>query len=93
MNQLPTVEPATAQGRARELLDAVQQKLGVTPNMVKAMANSPALLQGYLDFSAALSSGAIPAATAERVALTVAEHKAAGVENDWPLVRPHGRAA
>jgi AhpD family alkylhydroperoxidase len=37
------------------------------------MANSPALLQGYLDFASALGSGVLPAATAELLALTVAQ--------------------
>ena len=48
------VEPATATGKAAELLATVQKALGLTPNMTKVMANSPALLQGYLALSGAL---------------------------------------
>ncbi|WP_131787959.1 carboxymuconolactone decarboxylase family protein [Protofrankia symbiont of Coriaria ruscifolia] len=73
MSRLPLVDPATATGAARDLLAAVQKGLGVTPNMTKAMANSPALLKGYLELSGALAAGALPAATRERLALTVAE--------------------
>jgi uncharacterized peroxidase-related enzyme len=73
MNQLPVVEPAHADDRARVLLAGVQKSLGLTPNMMKVMANSPALLQGYLGLSAALAGGVIPAPVAERVALAVAE--------------------
>jgi hypothetical protein len=45
MNTLPLVDPDTTTGRAADLLAAVQRSLGVTPNMTKAMANSPAPLQ------------------------------------------------
>ena len=55
------------------MLDAVKAKLGVTLNMTKAMAASPATLEGYLGLSGALGAGSIDAATAERIALGVAE--------------------
>ncbi len=72
MTALTLVDPA-APGPSAELLAAVKARLGVTPNMTRAMANSPALLKGYLDFSTALSSGVIGGATAERIALAVAQ--------------------
>lgn len=73
MPGLPLIEPETAVGEAARLLAATQQGLGVTPNMAKAMANSPAALQGYLDFSSALRRGSLPAAMRERIALVVAQ--------------------
>ena len=76
MRNLPLIDPATAAAPASELLAAVQANLGVTPNMTKAMANSPALLKGYLELSGALSHGVLPAATRERIALTVAQSNA-----------------
>lgn len=76
MRKLPLIDPATATGPAADLLAAVQASLGVTPNMTKAMANSPALLKGYLDLSGALARGALTAATRERIALTVAQGNA-----------------
>jgi uncharacterized peroxidase-related enzyme len=72
MARIPYVDPNEASGRPKELLDAVQAKLGATPNMMKAMAGS-ALLEGYLGLSGALGGGKIGAAAAERVALAVAE--------------------
>ncbi|HEY9375988.1 MAG TPA: hypothetical protein VIQ02_02695 [Jiangellaceae bacterium] len=54
MNTLPLVDPDAATGRAADLLAAVQRSMGVTPNMTKAMANSPALLKGYLALSGTL---------------------------------------
>jgi hypothetical protein len=34
-------------GKAKELLDAVKGKLGLVPNMTRAMANAPVVLNGY----------------------------------------------
>lgn len=73
MSALPLVDPTTANGPVADLLAAVQARLGVTPNMTKAMANSPALLKGYLDLSGALSTGVLPVATREQIALAVAQ--------------------
>lgn len=74
MSLIPT--PATieaAPAASRPLLEAVQRQLGVVPNMFRLVSNSPAALEGYLGLSGALSKGALPAATRERVALAVAE--------------------
>ena len=73
MSKLPQIDPATATGAAAELLAEVQKALGVTPNMTKVMANSPALLKGYLALSGALGAGVIPAPVRERLALATAE--------------------
>jgi len=64
---------ADAPAAARPLLEAVGQQLGVVPNLFRVVANSPAALKGYLDLSAALGRGALPAATRERIALAVAQ--------------------
>jgi uncharacterized peroxidase-related enzyme len=74
MSAFTPVEPGTATGKAAELLADVQQALGVTPNMTKVMANSPALLQGYLALSGALAGGVLPAATREQLAIAIAEY-------------------
>ena len=74
MSTLSQIDPATATGRAKELLAEVQSTLGVTPNMTKAMANSPALLQGYLGLSGALSGGVLSAGVRERLAVATAEY-------------------
>ncbi len=70
---LPLIDPASASEPAASLLAAVQRSLGVTPNMTKAMANSPALLKGYLELSGALSAGTLTATTREQIALAVAQ--------------------
>ncbi|WP_439630041.1 carboxymuconolactone decarboxylase family protein [Gemmata sp.] len=73
MSRIPAVNPQTATGRGKELLDAVKQKLGLVPNMTRAMANSPAVLDGYLGLSGALAKGALPAKVREQIALAAAE--------------------
>jgi uncharacterized peroxidase-related enzyme len=74
MPRIPT--PATiadAPEASRPLLDAVAKQLGSAPNMFRAVGLSPQALKGYLDLSGALSHGALPAATRERIVLAIAE--------------------
>lgn len=58
------------------LLDAVHQQLGVIPNLMKVVGNSPAALEGYLSLNGALGKGTIGAKTGERIALAIAEFNA-----------------
>jgi uncharacterized peroxidase-related enzyme len=74
MSLIPT--PATiadAPEKSQPMLEAVKKQLGVVPNMFRLVATSPQALEGYLGLSGALSKGALPAATRERIALAVAE--------------------
>src|SRR6516162_9316828 len=73
MERITPVNQQTAQGRAKELLDAVKAKLGIVPNMTRSMAVSPSVLEGYLGFSGALSHGVLPARVREQLALGVGE--------------------
>jgi uncharacterized peroxidase-related enzyme len=73
MSRLSTVQPETATGRPKELLDAVKQKLGLVPNMTRTMATAPVVLDGYLQFSGALARGTLPAKTREQIALAVSQ--------------------
>ena len=73
MERITPINPQTAQGRAKELLDAVNAKLGIVPNMTGAMAVSPSVLEAYLGFSGALSHGVLPARVREQLALDVSE--------------------
>ena len=69
------VNPQTAQGRAKELLDAVKAKLGLVPNMTRAMALSPPVLDAYPGCSGAPSHGVLPARVREQLAPDVGEAK------------------
>lgn len=78
MSRLPLIDPASASGAAKPLLDAVGQKLGLVPNMTRAMANSPAVLEAYLQFSGSLEGASLNARTRELVALAVGEVNGCG---------------
>ncbi|MFE3194849.1 carboxymuconolactone decarboxylase family protein [Nocardia sp. NPDC059240] len=53
------------------LFEQVQKRMGRVPNMTKVMANSDAVLEGYLGLMGALKGGTLPGPTSERIALTV----------------------
>lgn len=70
------VTPASVEAApqaAQPLLQAVKKQIGVVPNMFRAIANSPAALEGYLGLSGALAKGSLEAPTRERIALAIAE--------------------
>jgi uncharacterized peroxidase-related enzyme len=73
MSRIPTIDPKQATGEARQLLGDVQAKLGMTPNLMRVMANSPAVLEAYLQFSGSLGHGALSAQTREQIALAVGQ--------------------
>lgn len=73
MARLPLIDLENADARTQKLLGAVQQKLGVVPNMTRAMASSPAVLDAYLSFSGALQQTQLAANVREQIALAVAE--------------------
>ena len=73
MERITPVNPQAAQGRARELLDAVKARLGLIPNMTRSMAVSPPVLEAYLGFIGALGHGVLPARVREQLALDVGE--------------------
>ena len=73
MTDFAPVEPQTATGKAADLLAQVRQTLGLTPTMTKVMANSPALLQGYLALSGAVAGGTLKPGVRERLAIATAQ--------------------
>ncbi len=73
MQRLTAVNPAEATGKAKELLDGVQAKLGITPNLMRTLASGPAALEAYLKFGAALSTGSLDPKFREQIALAVAQ--------------------
>jgi uncharacterized peroxidase-related enzyme len=73
MQRIRAVNPVEATGKAKQLLDGVQAKLGMTPNLMKTLAQAPAALEAYLNFGAALGTGTLDAKFREQIALTVAQ--------------------
>jgi uncharacterized peroxidase-related enzyme len=76
MSRIQAIDPRTATGAAKPLLDAVQAQLGITPNFIRVLANSPKALEGFLGLYGATAGFAVDKATQERIALAVAEGNA-----------------
>lgn len=107
MSRIKPVDRETSNDRVRKTFDAIQKQLGVVPNMMRTMAQSPAVLDAYLAFGAALHKGLLPAPLQEQIALTVAEvnacdyclsaHSAlgrgAGLSSDEIVASRDGRAS
>ncbi len=75
LEAMPYIAPVTssdAPERSSNLLHAVHRKLGHVPNMIGALAHSPASLRFYLGQVEALSGGRLPAPLREQIALVVA---------------------
>jgi uncharacterized peroxidase-related enzyme len=62
-----------ANTKTRELFESVEKKLGMVPNLISTMAQSPAVAQAYLGSSQALAGGSLSAALREQISLTVSE--------------------
>lgn len=73
MARLPIIDPTTATGNAKGLLDTVQSQLGTTPNFIRVLANSPKALEGFLGLYGAAGAFELDKATQERIALAIAE--------------------
>src|SRR5262245_63871210 len=72
MPRLTPIDPATATGEARELLDGIQAAFGMTPNSFRAMANNPGVLKGWIELSSALGT-TLPRKLCEQIAIAIAE--------------------
>lgn len=71
--RIETLNPETTTGQAKELFNAVQDKLGFIPNLIKVFGNSPATLQSYLSLGELLGSGNFTNKFREQLALAIAE--------------------
>ena len=76
MARVAIIDPLTATGDTRQLLDAVQSGLGMVPNFIRVLANSPAALSAFLGLHGIAGAGLLDPKTRERIALTVAEQNA-----------------
>lgn len=74
MAKIPYVEKENASPEIGALYDQIQGKLGLVPNVVKAMANSPVMLQGFMPFlGAALGPTAVDAPLKELAIITTSK--------------------
>jgi uncharacterized peroxidase-related enzyme len=72
-SRLPLVDPATATGDAKAVLDQAKATFGAVPNMVRAMANSPAAARVFLDAFKSLGAGVLNGKEREAIAIAVAQ--------------------
>ena len=73
MARVAVIDPKSATGEARTLLDAVQSGLGMVPNFIRVLANSPAALKAFLGIHSIAGAGVLDPLTRERIALAVAQ--------------------
>jgi uncharacterized peroxidase-related enzyme len=73
MPRLTAIDPASASEQTKTLLDGVQKKMGMTPNLMRTLGHSPAALEAFLAFGSALGKGVLTPKLREQIALTVAE--------------------
>ncbi|WP_282295792.1 carboxymuconolactone decarboxylase family protein [Stenotrophomonas sp. PS02289] len=76
MSRIPLVTPAAATGDTQALLGQIHSAFGATPNMFRAVANSPAALKSMWGSFGALGGGVIPAALGEKIAVAIANRNA-----------------
>lgn len=107
MARVAVIDPKTATGEAKQLLDAVQGNLGMVPNFIRVLANSTAALRAFLGLHAIAGTGSLDPKTRERLALAVAEQNAcqycvsahtaigrkAGLDNQEMLANRLGRSS
>lgn len=73
---MPRIQPVNKENASpatAELLGTVEKKMGMIPNIIATMANSPAVANAYLGFSQSLAGGSLPARLREQIALVVGE--------------------
>lgn len=78
MSQFKMESPDSADGEAKELLAALQQKFGRVPNVYAVMAQAPSVLAGQLALGDALARGSLSPALAEKIALVVSNDNSCG---------------
>ncbi|MCG8324066.1 MAG: carboxymuconolactone decarboxylase family protein, partial [Thiotrichales bacterium] len=73
MPRIHPVNESFADSSTLEILDLVRNKVGTIPNFMSTMANSPAVIRGFLGMSQALSTGFLSTRLREKIALRVSE--------------------
>lgn len=73
MSRVPLPTPTQAPAASQPLLAQIQSAFGATPNMFRAVANSPAALASMWGSFGALGAGVLPAKLGEQVAVAIAD--------------------
>jgi AhpD family alkylhydroperoxidase len=70
--RIPSIELSAADERTKRNFEKLTARIGRVPNMPRAMAQSPAVLDGYMSLSVALIKGRLGKRLGEELALTLA---------------------
>jgi uncharacterized peroxidase-related enzyme len=73
MSSVQLINSADTTPNRQVLLDEIHKAFGATPNMFKAVANSPAALKSMWGSFGALSSGVLGAKLGEQIAVAIAD--------------------
>ncbi len=73
MSRITTITNETANPEQKALFDAIQAQIGMVPNFLKVLANSPAALRAFLGLYGIASEGSLDPHTRERIALAIAQ--------------------
>ena len=76
MNRVPLIDRSNTSADRKALLDEIHAAFGATPNMFRAVANSPAALKSMWGSFGALGSGTLGARLGEQIAVAVADRNA-----------------
>ena len=76
MPRIPTVSAEQASAEQQQILANVKKGLGLVPNLVATLVQSPAAAHAYLGFSGALAKGALSPKLRQQIALIVGETNA-----------------
>ena len=73
MTRIPTINAGSASAEQQQILTGVKSAMGLVPNLIATLAQSPAAAHAYLAFSGALAKGSLPAKLREQISLVVGE--------------------
>jgi uncharacterized peroxidase-related enzyme len=73
MSRITTITNETANPEQKALFDAIQAQVGMVPNFLKVLANSPAALRAFLGLYSIANEGSLDPHTRERIALAIAQ--------------------
>lgn len=76
MNRVPLIDRSSASAERKALLDEIHGAFGASPNMFRAVANSPAALTSMWGSFGALGAGTLGARLGEQIAVAVADRNA-----------------
>jgi uncharacterized peroxidase-related enzyme len=76
MNRVTLIDRANTSAERKMLLDQIHEAFSATPNMFRAVANSPAALKSMWGSFGALGAGTLGAKLGEQIAVAVADRNA-----------------